>query len=155
MPNPLSIDPTELTQFLQHLVRIRSVNPPGDEEPATRLCEAKLRSFGLETTWVPYGPNRAHVVGRLRGRGKAPGLLFSGHVDVVPTGEVAWEHAPFGAEIVGERLYGRGACDMKCGVAALVMAAGALARAGRPLEGDLVVAITADEEAGCGGAEQL
>jgi succinyl-diaminopimelate desuccinylase len=149
------VDPTDLTQFLQELVRVRSVNPPGDEEAATRLCEARLRSFGLETTWVPYAPNRAHVVGRLRGTSKAPGLLFSGHVDVVPPGEVAWEHAPFGAEIVGDRLYGRGACDMKSGVAALVMAAGALARSGQPLDGDLVVAITADEEAGCRGAEHL
>jgi succinyl-diaminopimelate desuccinylase len=155
MQSELFVDRTELLGLLQALVRVRSVNPPGDEEPATRLCEEKLKAFGLETTWVPYGPNRAHVVGRLRGTGKAPGLLFSGHVDVVPPGAVAWQHEPFGAALVGDRLYGRGACDMKSGVAALIMAAGALARSGRPLAGDLVVAITADEEAGCGGAEHL
>src|SRR5215213_10187619 len=111
------IDERELIDLLRELVRIRSVNPPGDEEPATRLVEATLRAFGLETAWVPYGTNRAHVVARLRGAGKAPGLLFSGHVDVVPPGAVAWQHEPFGAAIVGDRLYGRGACDMKSGVA--------------------------------------
>jgi succinyl-diaminopimelate desuccinylase len=155
MEQAFRIEEAELIRFVQELVRVRSVNPPGDEEAAARLVEARLRSFGFETTWVPYGPNRAHVVGRLRGAAKVPGLLFSGHVDVVPPGETAWDHDPFGAEIVDGRLYGRGACDMKSGVAALVFAAGALARSGRPLNGDLVVAITADEEAGCRGAEHL
>src|SRR5437660_1488586 len=108
MPMPFEIDAEELIRFLQELVRVPTVNPPGDEEPAARLVESKLRAFGLETGWVPYGPNRAHVVGRLRGAGRAPGLLFSGHTDVVPTGEVSWQHEPFAAEIDGDRLYGRG-----------------------------------------------
>jgi succinyl-diaminopimelate desuccinylase len=143
-------------RLTQELVRLNTTNPPGNESPAVDLLEARLRKAGFETTVVPYpdGENRSHVVARLHGSGGQPGLLFSGHVDVVPTGGVAWTVDPFGGEIRDGRLYGRGSCDMKGGVAALVTAALDLA-AGERLRGDLVVAITADEERNCLGAEAL
>ncbi|MGV3720029.1 MAG: M20 family metallopeptidase, partial [Actinomycetota bacterium] len=138
-------------------VRINTTNPPGNETPAIDLLESRLAGWGFETVRVNYpdGENRSHVVARLRGSGERPGLLFSGHVDVVPPGNIPWTVEPFGGEIREGKLYGRGACDMKSGVAALVTAAGALARSGRPLRGDLVVALTADEERNCLGAEAL
>ena len=141
----------------RELVRINTTNPPGNEGPAVRVIEERLRRAGLETVVVPYadGENRSHVVGRLRGAGGKPGVLFSGHVDVVPPGDVPWSVGPFSAEQRDGRLYGRGACDMKGGVAALVTAAEVLAASGRRLRGDLVVAITADEERNCLGADAL
>lgn len=141
----------------QKLVRINTTNPPGNESPAIAVLEPLLRGAGFEATVVPYldGADRSHVVARLRGRGERPGLLFSGHVDVVPPGGVPWTVDPFGGEIREGRLYGRGSCDMKGGVAALVSAALGVARSGRPLAGDLVVALTSDEERFCLGAEAL
>lgn len=153
----LDIDPTEAVALTQELVRFNTTNPPGDETPVIQMLEARLRADGFETVTVPYldGKNRSQVVARLRGTGERPGLLFSGHVDVVPPGNVPWTVDAFGGEIRDGRLYGRGSCDMKSGVAALVVAAGAIARSGAALKGDLVVAITADEERNCLGADEL
>ena len=148
------------------LVRLDTTNPPGNETPAIALLEQRLRAAGFETVTVPYrahddpeNPPRSQVVARLRGSGERPGLLFSGHVDVVPTGDVPWSAAPFGGEIRDGRLYGRGSCDMKSGVAALVVAAEVVAaecqQRGVPPKGDLVVALTSDEERNCLGAEVL
>lgn len=153
----IPVDPTEAVKLTQELVRFNTTNPPGDETPVIRLLEERLRADGFETVTVPYleGENRSQLVARLRGNGEAPGLLFSGHVDVVPPGNVPWTVDAFGGEIREGRLYGRGSCDMKSGVAALVVAAGAIARSGILLKGDLVVAITADEERNCLGADEL
>jgi succinyl-diaminopimelate desuccinylase len=163
----IPIDEQETLALLRDLVRLPTVNPPGNEAPAAELVAERLRAWGFETTVVPYGENRqasrsvgprvarAHTVGRLRGDGSAPGLMLSGHLDVVPPGEVPWQHDPFGAVVEDGRLYGRGACDMKSGVAAFLGAAAAVARSGRPLHGDLVVVCSSDEEAGCGGADAL
>jgi succinyl-diaminopimelate desuccinylase len=143
-------------ELARQLVRIDTTNPPGNERPAVALLEEVLRGAGFETQTRPYldNPERIQLVARLRGAGTRPGVLFSGHVDVVPPGNVPWSVGPFAGELRDGRLYGRGSCDMKGGVAALVVAATRLA-AGRKLEGDLVVAITADEERNCLGAEAL
>src|SRR3712207_1660780 len=95
------------------LVRINTTNPPGREDPAITLLARRLEEAGFEATVVPYpdGEGRSHVVARLRGHGERPGLLFSGHVDVVPPGNVPWTVDPFGGELRNGRLYGRGSCD--------------------------------------------
>src|SRR5689334_14008834 len=158
------IDLEEAVSLTAELVRLDTTNPPGNETPAISLLEQRLRAAGFETVTVPYrahddpeNPPRSQVVARLRGSGERAGLLISGHVDVVPTGNVPWSAAPFGGEIRDGRLYGRGSCDMKSGVAALVVAAEALAaecqRCAASPKGDLVVALTADEERNCLGAE--
>jgi succinyl-diaminopimelate desuccinylase len=148
---------SEVIDLTTALVRLNTTNPPGNETPASEYLAEVLEGAGFEVARVPYrdGENRSHAVARLRGSGERPGLLFSGHVDVVPTGGVAWTVDPFGAEIRDGKLYGRGSCDMKGGVAALVAAACAIGRSRAALKGDLVVAITADEERNCLGAEQL
>lgn len=143
------IDPAETIEFLRSLVRVPSVNPPGDVREAIRLCEEKLAAAGFETKIVAARPEMPNLIATLRGAGAGPRLAFNAHVDVVPTGEEsAWRHAPFGAELVDGRVYGRGAGDDKASVAAQVMAAVALARAGVPLRGSLVVTEVADEEVG-------
>src|SRR3712207_4154061 len=142
------IDQDETIAFLQSLVRVPSVNPPGDVREAIRLCEEKLKEAGFATKVVGPTPELANLVATLGGNG-GPRLAFNAHVDVVPIGEeAAWTHAPFGGEIDGGRVYGRGAGDDKASVTAQVMAGVALARAGVPLDGALIVTTVADEETG-------
>jgi succinyl-diaminopimelate desuccinylase len=173
MITPSPLHPDNLLRLLRDLVRFPTANPPGNEEPAIRFVERELLGFGCETTLVPYEPDaptgtpeplntrtpehpsRAHVVGRLRGTGERPGLMLSGHVDVVPPGAVPWTHDPFAGTIEDGRLYGRGACDMKAGVAAMIAAAAEVATSGERLKGDLVICATSDEENGCRGADAL
>src|SRR5436305_3866820 len=150
-----SISAAEVASLTQELVRLDTRNPPGNERAAAELLEQRLGSAGFETRLVPYGRCRAHLVARLRGEGRCPGLLLSGHLDVVPTGTNPWETDPLGGEMLHGRIYGRGACDMKGGIAALAVAAEAIARSGRRPGGDLVFCATADQENGCRGAEAL
>ncbi|MGN6700068.1 MAG: M20 family metallopeptidase [Thermomicrobiales bacterium] len=142
-----AIDPEETIAFLQALVRVPSVNPPGDVREAIRLCDEKLRGAGFATVVVGPTPEKQSVVATLRGQGTGPRLAFNAHVDVVPIGEEsAWKFPPFGGELHDGRVYGRGAGDDKASVTAQVMAGVALARAGVPLEGTLIVTEVADEE---------
>ncbi|MGI8643743.1 MAG: M20 family metallopeptidase [Thermomicrobiales bacterium] len=142
-----TINPDETIRFLQDLVRIPSVNPPGDVREAIRLCDDKLAAAGFETKIVGATPEKVNVVATLSGLPTGPRLAFNAHVDVVPIGEeAAWTHPPFGGEIVDGRVYGRGAGDDKASVCAQVMAGVALARSGVPLGGTLIVTEVADEE---------
>jgi succinyl-diaminopimelate desuccinylase len=144
-----AIDQDETIAFLQALVRVPSVNPPGDVREAIRLCEAKLAAEGFACTVVGEEPEKPNLVATLRGTGSGPRLAFNAHVDVVPIGEeAAWTRSPFGGEIHDGRVYGRGAGDDKASVTAQIMAGIALKRAGVPLDGDLIITEVADEEIG-------
>ena len=148
-----------MVDICQQLVRTRSVNPPGDEEAVARLAAALLSEAGLSVEVVPHGPGRASVLARLRGTGRAPGLLYSAHLDTVAPGAEPWTRDPFGGELAEGRVWGRGAADMKGGMAAMIAAAMALsrvtARTGAALRGDLVLALTAGEEVNSMGAAVL
>ena len=129
------------------LVAIPSVNPALDddghgEEAIAHACAGWLHDWGLRTRVVEVAPGRFNVVGEL-GRGD-PVLLLNGHLDTVGVGGM--EHDPFDPVVHDGRIYGRGACDMKGGVAALLAASAAVAGSGGPDRGTLVVALTADEE---------
>jgi succinyl-diaminopimelate desuccinylase len=142
-------DPVALTQAL---VRMDTVNPPGLEHRCVDMLADLLSGAGFACRTHEFAPQRTSLVARIGGTGAT--LCFTGHVDVVPLGNVPWQHDPFGAEIVDGRLYGRGSSDMKSGVAAFVCAA--IARAER-LRGQadgpgLSLIITAGEETGCEGA---
>src|ERR1700736_4588553 len=129
------------------LIRLDTTNPPGDEHTAVDLIERVLKDAHIECARYQTAPGRPNLVARVKGRGEAPPLLLQGHVDVVTTVNQAWSHKPFGGEIVDGYLWGRGALDMKGGVAMMVTAfLQAHARGGAP--GDLVLAVLADEEAG-------
>ncbi|MSP14205.1 MAG: M20 family peptidase [Chloroflexi bacterium] len=149
------IDRSRIVEMLTTLIRFNSVNPPGNETPVAEYLGGSLRQAGLQVELVSLAENRANVMARLPGQGKAPGLMFCGHTDTVHPGEVAWSHNPFGAETVNGRMFGRGTADMKGGVAAMVVAVEALARAGIPLAGDVIIAGTAGEEVDCLGASHL
>jgi succinyl-diaminopimelate desuccinylase len=174
MTAPSPLHPDNLVRLLRDLVRFPTANPPGNEAPAARFVERELQAVGMETVMVPYepgderagvnaggsgaagdGPARAQIVGRARGSDERHGLMLSGHLDVVPPGAVPWTRDPFAGEVADGRLYGRGACDMKAGVAAMIAAAAEVTQSGERLRGDLVICASADEEVGCRGAEAL
>ena len=145
-------DPAAL---LRELVRIDSRNPslaagaPGEAKIAACLADV-LREWGFDVRIIDAAPGRPNVVGTLRGGGGARSLMFNGHMDVVDV--VSMTHAPFDALERDGRLYGRGASDMKGGVAAMCAAA---ARVKGTLKGDLIVACVADEEWRSIGTEAL
>ncbi len=138
----------------RELIRMPSVNPPGNERPLAEKLAARLQSAGLHVELIPFGQDRSNLVARLGGDGRTP-LCLSGHLDTVPLGEQPWTADPFAAEIQEGRLYGRGASDMKGGVAAIVVAVERLAGLSAQERPDLVVIFTAGEETGCEGAAFL
>ena len=155
------IDADEVVELTRSLVRIPSVYRPGDPEATearvAAFVEAWLRREGFEVEVQQVAPGRPNVIGWLGD--KRPGrrsLLLEGHTDVVTEGDPAgWSHPPFGAEMVDGRIYGRGAADMKGGLAAAMVAAAAFKRAGVALRGKLVVGALVDEEDGMIGVCHL
>ena len=151
----------ELVEGLRDLIRLRTINPPGDEILAARYLESVLSEAGIPSTVVEPFPGRGSIVARLRGDGTggAPLLLLS-HLDVVPAPADGWTHDPFGGDLAGGYVWGRGAVDMKgmvaMEVAVLRLLAAEARAAGRdpasdPVPGlsrDVIFASTADEEAG-------
>jgi acetylornithine deacetylase/succinyl-diaminopimelate desuccinylase-like protein len=143
---------SDAVALLQRLLRINTVNPPGNEEPAQELLAETLADAGFECRLLAAEPSRPNLVARLRGAGDGPTLCLLGHVDTVPAAPSEWSFDPWSGDVVDGEIRGRGAQDMKDQVAAEVAAAAALGRKGwRPRAGDLLVVTTADEEKG-GGA---
>jgi succinyl-diaminopimelate desuccinylase len=137
------------------LIRFRSLNPPGEEKACVEFLADLLMKAGLEVEEHEFAPGRPSLVARLRGAGNASALAFTGHVDVVPLGEKPWTVPPFDAEIRDGKLFGRGASDMKAGVAAFVAATIAQTESKLPLKRGITLVITAGEETGCEGAFHL
>jgi acetylornithine deacetylase/succinyl-diaminopimelate desuccinylase-like protein len=135
-------------ELLQRLLRFGTSNPPGEEASCIAYLEGLLRSAGLETRLIESAPGRPNLVARLRGRGVAPPLLLQGHVDVVPAAEHGWTRPPFAAETHDGFVHGRGALDMKGGVAMMVGAVLRAVAAGAEPPGDVLVTMLVDEEAG-------
>ena len=136
----LPVDPVELTR---DLIRCPSVTP--EDAGALEVLNAVLRRGGFETWFVDRGGIR-NLFARWGEAGRVPCLGFNGHTDVVPAGNIAdWRFDPFAAEIAEGELHGRGAADMKSGVAAFAAAALDFV-AQTPPEGSVVLAITGDEE---------
>ncbi len=145
MPIPVYERPVEL---LRHLIQYDTTNPPGNEGPCAAYIRDLLQAAGCETTVIETAPNRANVVARLRGEGRAPAVLLYGHMDVVTTANQPWTRPPFAGEVADGYVWGRGALDMK-GPLAMLLAAFLKAKAETrsvPLAGDVIFAAVADEE---------
>jgi len=143
-----------VTRLAQDLIRFNTVNPPGNEEPALRHLAAYLEANGVSSEFQQLAPNRGNLIARLPG--SRPGhVVLCGHVDVVHPGASPWEHDPFRADIVDGRLIGRGATDMKGGVAAMTQAVVELASDGFTPGADLILTITCGEEVDMAGAKLL
>jgi succinyl-diaminopimelate desuccinylase len=145
-----------LVELTRELVQIPTVNPPGNAyEACARHLGDRLAAAGFETTYVraegAIGDSdrfpRINLIARREGRGPGPCVHFNGHIDVVEPGD-GWSLNPFAGAVRGGRLYGRGACDMKGGIAAAVVALESILEAGIEFAGALELSATADEESG-------
>ena len=135
------------SELLQHLIRFNTTNPPGNELACVQYINDLLQTAGIETTILAKEEKRPNLIARLPGNGTAPPLLLQGHVDVVTTEGQQWQHDPFGGELIDGMIWGRGALDMKGGVAMMVAAFLKVQMEGITPPGDLVLAILSDEEA--------
>lgn len=162
----MTVNPLRLRQRLIELVRVPSFT--GDEGDGVALIAdwlSKLEGVQLDHWAQPIGELESHpnypgreveratvpgVAALLKGSRPGPRRILTGHVDVVPFGE-GWARPPFAAELDGEKLYGRGACDMKGGVISALEAFTAVAESGADFAGELVfVAVSGEEDGGCG-----
>lgn len=134
--------------LLQQLIRFDTTNPPGNEADCIDFIDALLSAAGFDTEQFSRSPERPNLVARLDGAGTAPPLLLYGHVDVVPADRQVWDHPPFSAERVGDYIWGRGAIDMKGGLAMMLTALLAAKRQDLTPEGDIIFCALSDEEAG-------
>ncbi|MCB9418724.1 MAG: M20/M25/M40 family metallo-hydrolase [Ardenticatenaceae bacterium] len=141
--SPIYERPVEL---LQNLIRFDTTNPPGNEVAIIAYLKQIIEEAGIKTTILAKDDNRPNLIARLPGRGGAPPFLLYGHVDVVTTAGQQWTHPPFEAIIADEMIWGRGALDMKGGIAMMVTAFLRLHAAGIKPAGDIILAILADEE---------
>jgi succinyl-diaminopimelate desuccinylase len=146
-----AVNALELTR---QLVRMNTINPPGDEETCARYLGSLLEKAGFKVALHKLGEKRANLVARLGGVSTQKALCFTGHIDTVPLGAAPWKKDPLAGETDSGKLYGRGTSDMKSGVAAFVVASMKL---GEKLERSpgLELVITAGEETGCMGAFDL
>ncbi len=138
---------TRPAELLQRLIRFDTTNPPGAEAACIAYVHDLLTAAGIPAAILAHDPARPNLLARLPGRGTAPPLLLQGHVDVVTTANQAWQHPPFGGEIHDGYLWGRGALDMKGGVAMMVAAVLRAQAAATPPPGDVLLLLVSDEEA--------
>jgi succinyl-diaminopimelate desuccinylase len=172
----MSPDPTEqlfktiesrrddMVALAQALIRFPTINPPGEAyQPCTEFIGERLRARGFAVEYVRAAGTpgdsdlhpRINVIARREGRGPGPCVHFNSHIDVVQTG-AGWTKDPFAAQVVDGRIYGRGACDMKGGLAASMIAVEALIDCRARLPGALEISGTVDEESGgYGGVHYL
>jgi acetylornithine deacetylase/succinyl-diaminopimelate desuccinylase-like protein len=141
---------SEVIGLLQQLIRTDTTNPPGNETAAAELLREYLEPAGVECELFARVPERANLVARIRGTGDGPSLALLSHTDVVLADASEWKRDPFGGELIDGDVWGRGALDMKCEVAASAVAMATLAREGWRGAGDLVFIAAADEEVGAG-----
>jgi acetylornithine deacetylase/succinyl-diaminopimelate desuccinylase-like protein len=142
----------ETIAHLQALIRMDTVNPPGQELRVARYLDDVLRGAGIATTLLEPAPDRAALVARIPGDGRARPLLLLAHMDVVGVEPDQWTTQPFGGELLDGYLYGRGAIDDKgmlaTNLAAMLLVQRHVVKAGRRPARDLVFVATSDEEAG-------
>jgi acetylornithine deacetylase/succinyl-diaminopimelate desuccinylase-like protein len=139
----------EIIHFLQDLIRIPSEVPPGKYKEISKFVESKMKNFNINTK-----VKKKNVIGEI-GNENGPSLIFNAHLDTVPTYD-GWTKDPYGAEIVGNKIYGRGAADDKACVAAEIFAAKALLDLGIEFNGKIIITAVINEEiGGILGAEYL
>jgi acetylornithine deacetylase/succinyl-diaminopimelate desuccinylase-like protein len=140
----------EVTDLLQRLIRIDTVNPPGNETPAAELLRDYLEASGVRCELHAKVPERANLVARIAGAGDGPRLALLSHTDTVLADPAEWQLDPWSGELRDGEVWGRGALDMKGQVAASAVALASLAREGFEPAGDLIFIAAADEEVGAG-----
>lgn len=149
----------DVISLLQSLIRADSINPPGKELAVAQALFEWFQMYEVQAIIYPFGEERANLIAHIPAarpqRSKLPAIAFCGHLDTVPLGDSKWTYNPFGAEISAGRIYGRGAADMKGGLAAMAAALVSLSRRNRPLKRDIYLFCTAGEEIDSIGARTL
>jgi acetylornithine deacetylase/succinyl-diaminopimelate desuccinylase-like protein len=135
----------EVADLLQGLIRLDTVNPPGNETAAAELLREYLEPHGVQCELYARVPERANLVARIPGGG-GPRLALLSHTDTVLADPAEWEVDPWSGELRDGEIWGRGALDMKGEVAASAVALASLAREGFEPSGDLIFVAAADEE---------
>ncbi|MCK4479965.1 MAG: M20 family metallopeptidase [Candidatus Lokiarchaeota archaeon] len=151
--NEIENNTEEYIEFLRELVQAESYNPPGNEKNVALKIEKYLKNTDIKSEIFPFGENRANLIATLNNNFEGENLLYNGHMDVVPPGnEEEWKYPPLSATIKGsktnKKIFGRGAVDMKAGLAAMVIAVKILKKLGIKLSGNLILNAVADEETG-------
>jgi acetylornithine deacetylase/succinyl-diaminopimelate desuccinylase-like protein len=145
---PARPHPPSPVEILQALIRFDTTNPPGNEAPCIHYIRDLLAAFGIEARILAKVAPRANLVARIRGRGAAPPLMLYGHADVVTTAHQTWTHPPFAGRLADGYVWGRGALDMKGGLAMMLTAVLDLVVHQREPAGDILLVILSDEENG-------
>jgi succinyl-diaminopimelate desuccinylase len=145
------IDKDELVKFTQRLISIPSVFNPDiigmNEEAVAKFIAKYLEDLGFEVSYEEVVPGRPNVIAIFDGIEEGKTLLFEGHTDVVTAGNLKeWTYPPFGGEIHNNRIYGRGACDTKGNLAAMIFAAKAIKESKATFKGRILLCIPCDEE---------
>ncbi|MBX3059987.1 MAG: M20/M25/M40 family metallo-hydrolase [Anaerolineae bacterium] len=135
-------------ELLQKLIQFDTTNPPGNESECISFLNDLLTAAGIETRILAKSPERPNLIARLPGQGQAAPLLLYGHVDVVTTEKQQWQQPPFAGNQVDDYVWGRGALDMKGGIAMFVAAVLRAKAENMKPAGDIVLTIVSDEEAG-------
>ncbi|MCJ7642455.1 MAG: M20/M25/M40 family metallo-hydrolase, partial [Desulfobacterales bacterium] len=140
----------ELIRLTQELVRIPSVRREGsggNERDVALFVARLLEDMGLEVVVEEVESGSPNVIAVLQGEEDGPCLMFECHTDVVTEGDASqWKYGPFEGKLVGNRIYGRGACDTKGNLAAAVQAVQAISQSGIPFRGRILLGILVDEE---------
>jgi succinyl-diaminopimelate desuccinylase len=148
-----------LIQLTQDLIRIPSVRRQGlggGEEEVALFLARLLEGMGLDVVIEEVEPRAPNVMALLQGKGEGPCLMFECHTDVVTEGDASeWKYGPYEGRLVGNRIYGRGACDTKGNLAAAVKAVQAISQSGIPFNGKILLGILVDEEGMMSGVKHF
>lgn len=147
----------ELIQLTQDLIRIPSVRRPGEGEKNVALFLSRLLDeMGLDVVVEEVEPGSPNVIAVLQGQEEGPCLMFECHTDVVTEGDASeWRYGPYDGKLIGNRIYGRGACDTKGNLAAAVKAIQAVSQSGLPFKGRILLGILVDEEGMMSGVKHF
>ena len=138
---------SDLVLLLRDLIREKSVNPPGNVSGVAEILRHHLSSIGMDVSLHTSAPGMVNVQAVLKGPSGKPRFLFNGHTDVVTEGDHSkWTVDPFEGVVKDGRIYGRGAADMKGGLAAITTSLRGLVESGMKLNGDVIFQAVADEE---------
>jgi acetylornithine deacetylase/succinyl-diaminopimelate desuccinylase-like protein len=143
----------EVTARLGEYLRIKTVNPPGNETLGARWLQAVLAKEGIPAEVFESAPGRGNLYARLPGTGKKRPIILLSHIDVVPVTPATWKADPWSGAVSDSALWGRGALDMKGMAVVELMTMIALKRRGVPLSRDIILIANADEETGSTGAD--
>ena len=149
-----NLEKREINELLQKLIQIKSVNPPGNEDEIANFIKEFLLKNNIPSEFVSLEEGRNSIVAKVEGKEKG-NITLCGHLDTVRVKEEDWIKPPFQGIVEEGKMYGRGASDMKGGVAAIIYAVILLKRKGITPEKTVQLALTADEEWGYRGARTL